>query len=178
MRVFAVAQRVDLLQHHSEATRVLRARAGRAMRGHVLRDRSVVARGVRKRFSRELGPKRQLGAALHGAKHAIVIGWIHDHGHTCVILGCAAQHRRSADVDVLDHFVVCRIARDRRGKRIQVDNHEVDRLAADAAQLVAILRELAHQNPTVHAWMQRFDAALHDLGRTGIFGDIGHRNTC
>ena len=98
-------------------------------------------------------------------------------GHAGVVLGRGAHHRRAADVDVLDAHVERRALGDGRGERVEVDDDEVDGLAAElAAELLAVGRRVAHQDAAVHARMQRLDAAVHHLGRLGVLGDIGARN--
>jgi hypothetical protein len=50
-----------------------------------------------------------------------------------VVLGRRAQHRRAADVDVLDRvFVACSRARGRLRERVEVDDQQVDGLDAVA----------------------------------------------
>ena len=60
-----------------------------------------------------------------------VVGRIDQHRHVGMVLGRGAQHRRPADVDVLDRFVIGAVGpRDRRGERIEIDDQQVDRLDA------------------------------------------------
>ena len=59
-------------------------------------------------------------------------------------------------------------------ERIQIDAHQIDRLAADAAEGIAVGIGVTHEHSSVHSRMKRLHAAVHDLGRIGVFGDVDH----
>ena len=90
-----------------------------------------------------------------------------------MILGRRAHHGRAADVDVLDRFLerAARL-RDGGGKRIEIDDDEVDRLDAVLAHDGVVDAAPAEQS-AVDLRMQRLDAAVHDFGKTGDGRHIG-----
>ena len=59
-------------------------------------------------------------------EHGRVIGAVHHHRHVAVVLGGGADHRRAADIDVLDAIVIGPASRHRRLERIEIDHQEVD----------------------------------------------------
>ena len=65
----------------------------------------------------------------HLGQHRGVILGIGDHGHPFVVLRRRADHRRAADVDVLDGLGKTGAARDRLLEGIEIDHQQVD--AAD-----------------------------------------------
>ena len=94
-----------------------------------------------------------------------------------MILRCGTNHRRTADVDILDRIVDRRvIARDRLLKGIEIHGKQVDRLNA-----VFIHHRLVGpapaQQPAVNHRVQRLDAAVHDLRETGFLADFDDVDT-
>ena len=88
----------------------------------------------------------------------------HDGGEA-EVLGRRADHRRPADVDVLDHLVLGDAAA-RRGRleRIEVHAHEVDELHVLLLGRLHVRRVVAQrQQPGVQPRVQRLHAAVHDL---------------
>ena len=63
-------------------------------------------------------------------QHLLVVGRLDHHGHVGVVLGGGADHRRPADVDVLDAVVEGAAFGDGRLERIEVHHQKIDRLDA------------------------------------------------
>ena len=140
-------------------------------------DGRIVGRGGGESFLRQapLGGRGKFSAGFrHLFGDRVVVGGRSDDRHILKILGGGADHRRPADVDVLDQFFE-RHAWFGSGflKGIKIHHHHVDRLNAvlgDSAAVRGILA--AVQNASVHLGMQRLDAAVEHLGKAGELGDI------
>ena len=113
-------------------------------------------------------------AVLERREHDVVVGVIDDHGDVLVILRGRAQHRGSADVDVLDRLRVRAVgARRRRFERIQIHDEQVD--DADAVlDEHRVVDAASREQAAVNVRMQRLDAAVHDLGEARDGRDLGH----
>ena len=99
-------------------------------------------------------------------------------GREGVILGRRADHRRPADVDVLDRLVE-RHARpgDRGLERIQIDHHQLegeDAVLGQGLHVVGII--VPAEDAAVDLGVQRLEPAVHHLGKAGIVGDVADRN--
>ncbi len=66
--------------------------------------------------------------ASSSADESAVIGRIDHDGHVVVVLRRGADHRRAADVDVLDALLERAAARQRRLERIEIHDEQIDRL--------------------------------------------------
>ena len=163
MRVLAVGQVGDLLervqQQRREVVLLLHEPA---------RDRAVVAGGVGERLGRQrlARAERELaGGVRELLQDRVVAGRVdHDRGEG-EVLGRRADHRRAADVDVLDHLVLGDAAAGRGGlERIEVHAHQVDELDLVLGGRRHVLLVVAQrQQPGVELRVQRLDAAAHDL---------------
>ena len=91
-----------------------------------------------------------------------------------MVLGCAADHCRSADVDVLDALIVGRAAGDCRLERVEIDDKKIDRLDRMLGGRL-FMRGVAadRQKPAMHARVKRLDATVHHLGKARQLGDVG-----
>ena len=108
-------------------------------------------------------------------QHSGVIGRIDQHGDVGVVLGGGAQHRRSADVDVLDRLVVAAVGPGDGGReRIEVDHQQVDRLDA-VLRSSPPRRCRAGRAGRRGLRVQRLDAPVHDLREAGVVGHLAHR---
>ena len=110
-----------------------RCASARVQRGQVVRDHAVVARRcartpswpARTAWRASTPPASQLG------EHARIVRRVDRPRDVLPVLGRGAQHRRAADVDVLDRLVERAVgARHGLRERIQVDHQHVDRLDA------------------------------------------------
>ena len=95
-----------------------------------------------------------------------------------VVLGGTADHGRSANVDVFDAIVARRAVSDRRHKRIEIDDEEIDRRDAVCAGGLVVLGVAANgEQPAVNARMQGLDAPVHHFRKARQLGDVGDGET-
>ena len=163
VRVLAVGEVGDLLvgahDHGREVVEQL---------GEPARDRGVVAGGGGERLDREALARgeREVAVGFRQLLQDRVVGLRLDHHRGEVeVLRRRADHRRAADVDVLDHlFVVHAAAGGGLLERVEVHAHEVDEL-----DLVLLRRDhvrrvvAAREQAGVELRVQRLDAPAHDL---------------
>ena len=141
-------------------------------------DRGIVGRRARKGFGRQLlaQPGRDRALGLQRGKHRLVVIRRDHHGDARVVLGGGADHRRPADVDHLDRFVMAGAGRDRGLERIEVDHHQIDRRDAECRDRGHVRIEVAAcQDAAVHRGMQGFDPTVENAGRAGHRSDVDHR---
>ena len=166
MRIFAVAH--GLRQLSSERPPGRRRLAQR--RGEPVGNRRVVSRRAGEGFLREAATRRQRRAPVvrvQFGEEIRVIAGIDQHGHVVVVLGRRADHRRSADVDVLDAFGVGRALRQRRLERIEIDHEQIDRLDVMRQHGGFMLGIFAdRQKPAMHLGMQGLEPPVHHLRET------------
>ena len=182
VRVLAVAQARGLRERRAHPFGELIARRLVVRTGEVLphprRDGDVVRRGVDERLTRELGALLQREAAtVDGGDDVVVARRVGDDRDGGVVLRGRAHHRRAADVDLFDALVDARAGRDGLGERVQVDDDEVERCDAELTQLrqVVVLARVG-EDARVHLGVQRLDATLEALGKTGQLLDGRHRD--
>ena len=144
-------------------------------------DGAVVSRRLDESLDRE--PLAQLQRRLaviiaHCLKHRVVIGGIDHHGHGLVILGGAADHRRTADVDILNRFGQRHVRfRDGGFERIEVYHHEIDRFETALARFGFVFRIAALvKQAAMHARMQSFHATFENFWKRGETGNLPHRH--
>ena len=141
-------------------------------------DRRVVSRRGGKRLVGEPVPRRgrQLAGLLELGQDGVVAGRLHHDGHEPVVLRRRADHRRPADVDVLDRLVLGHVAaRDRALERIEVHADEVDRLDRALAQRLGVVGVVAHcEQRRVQVGMKRLDPPIQDLREPGQVLDRPH----
>src|SRR4029077_1627994 len=97
-----------------------------------------------------------------------------------IILGSAAQHRGTADVDLLDRFreFYARL-RDRGFKRIEIDHEQVDHLDSVLARRSFVFLVAAQvEQRSVHFWMQCLDPSIEHFGKPGETGNATHIDSC
>ena len=108
-------------------------------------------------------------------EHARVIVRVDHHRDVVVVLGRGADHRRSADVDVLDAVVEGRALRDRRLERIEIDHQQIDRRDAVLLHRCRVRGVVAdRQQAAMHLRMQRLHPAVHHLGKAGEVRHVAH----
>ncbi len=186
VRVLAVAHVLRLDELQVEHRGVLRARRhvrARVLgagieRGQVIGDHAVVGGGV----SEDLLRQRELGCALHATgfqlcEHLRVVGRLDHHRHVLPVLRRRAQHRRAADVDVLDRIVERAVGLGRGlRKRVEVDDEQIDRADAVFFQRRHVRGIVApRQQAAVDARVQRLHAAVEHFREAGDCADFGHR---
>ncbi len=142
-------------------------------------DRGVVAGGLGEGLVGEpvAGRGRDLAGALLqlGADRVVGLGF-DDDGDALVVLRRGADHRRPADVDVLDRDLVGDfVPGDSLLEGVEVDADEVDRLDPLALQRRHVLGVAApRQERRVQPRVQGLHPAAEDLLLAGELGDVGH----
>ncbi len=64
-------------------------------------------------------------------KHRLVVGGVDDDGNPVVVLRCSTDHRRAADIDILDGVVERGVlAPDSLFKGVEIDGEQIDGLDA------------------------------------------------
>ena len=174
VRVLAVAQRLGERPRKGAPARGV----GADRAGHPCRHGRIIGRGPgigRLRHPLPEGFGRCAAVRVEfGQKRGIVVH-VHDGGDVGVVLRRRADHRRAADVDVLDALVVGGALRDRRLERVQVHDQQVDRLdpvflhGCDVPRVVA-----QRQQAAVDRRVQRLHAAVHHFGKARQVGHVAH----
>ena len=108
-------------------------------------------------------------------EHLFVVGGLDHDRHVGMVLGGGADHRRPADVDVLDAIVVGGAFGDGGLERIKVHHQEIDRLDAVLLHRRGVLLVGADaQQAAMHFRVQGLDPAIHHFRKTGQLGDVDH----
>ncbi len=177
VRILAVAQRLLELEREIQRRRERLDALAVGARAEPVRDHAVVARRVRVRLGREPAPQRQRRAAVRERFEDLgVVGRIDDDRDMLVVLRGGAQHRRAADVDVLDRVGERAVrARGRRLERIEVHDQQIDRRDL-VLRHHRIVDAAPAEQAAVHLRVQRLDAAVHDFGKAGQRRDVGDRH--
>jgi len=103
-----------------------------------------------------------------------VVVVVDDDRDVAVVLRRAAQHRRPADVDVLDGGLEgAPLLRHRCLEGVEVDDDHVDRFDAVLGHLGDVLGVVAHsEKPAVNLGMERLHAPVEHLREAGKLGDV------
>ena len=175
MRVFAITQTLrQPPREHPAARRCILERPGHPAR-HCRIIGGGPAKGGQRQFLAERQPRRPVVPRQFGQQRRIILGVGHA-GDEAVVLGRRPDHRRSADVNVLDAISVRCAARHRRLERIEVHDSQIDRVDAmrgHRQQMLVIVAQ--RQKPAMHHRVQRLDPTVHHLGETRHLGHIAHR---
>ena len=146
------------------------------------RNRAVIGRRARKNFGRKFAAQFQRGVAAFGnlSCHLRVIRRVNHDRDAVVVFRRAAEHRRAADVNVLNRVVQAHIRLgDRRLERVQIHDHQINR--RDAVLFGGgLVRFIAadEKQAAVDFRVQRLHAAIQHFGKAGVFADVLHRETC
>ena len=173
VRVFTVAEA------RRERDRAGEGRTEGRWATQIIGNGPVVARGKVEHFGREARPqagRRRPAAGLHLAQDFRIVARIAHHRDRRVILRRAAQHRRPADVDVLDRLFARHTAAGHGlFKGVEVDHHQIDRRDAMRRRLCLVGRKItAEEQPAMDHGVQRFDPAVEHFRKTGMLGHILH----
>ena len=155
---------------------VQRGRLGPVLGGPLV-DGGVIGGGVREGLAAShlrSSKEKPVPSATRGGDQCI-IGRVGDDGHGGVVLGRAAHHGGTADVDLLDGIGLVGAGAHGVGERVQVDDHQVERLDAELLELLGVLG-VGHisQNAGVNVRVQRLDAAVEAFGESGDIGHLGY----
>ncbi len=111
---------------------------------------------------------------LGGVDDLPVEGGINHDGDRSVVLRGRTHHRRTADVDLLDHVVLRGAGGDGLHERVQVDDHQVDRVNVHGGQGVHVLAHAAvGQDAAVDPRVQRLHAPVQHFRGTGNLFHLG-----
>ena len=92
-----------------------------------------------------------------------------------MVLRRGADHRRAADIDVLDAVVEVGAARDGFLERIEIDHQKIDRADVVRAHRLGVRGVVADaEQAAMHRRMQRLDPAVHHFGKAGEIADVEH----
>ena len=112
-------------------------------------------------------------AVLHFGENLFVVRRVYHDYHVLIVLRRRAQHRRSADVDILHRFGKVRAAHNRLLERIKIDDNHVYRVHAQFFQLRHMIQVASHgEQPCVNVRVERLYSAVKTLGKTCDFADI------
>ncbi len=90
-----------------------------------------------------------------------------------MVLRCGADHRRPADVDILDAVVEAGALRHRLLERIEAHHQEIDRPNIMRLHRGGVFLVVAHaEQSAMHFWMQGLHPAVHHLGKSGQLGHV------
>ena len=175
--VFAVAQRLLAMQDQAFGGRESFAFG---LTRKVFGDRFVVAGGVLERLAHQLAASRGLSTPLFGdfLKNASILIWTADDGNEIIVLGSGTNQAWTADVNLLDCFVLQNVrASDGGGERVEVDDDKLERRNSVFFQRLHIARVITtSQNTRKNFRVQRFDSAIHHFWKLRIFGNVDHRD--
>ena len=110
-------------------------------------------------------------------QQSLVILDIDNGGDKGMVLGGGADHRRATDVDILDAGVIVATLGNRFFERVEIDHQKVDRLDVmreHCRDMIVIVTQ--GQQPAMHHRVQRFDPAIHHLGKSRHLGHVLDRH--
>src|SRR5882762_3964996 len=169
MRVFAVAQRLN--QPPAESAEI--RRVGLELTSKPVRDRGVIGGRAGIGLCRQASAQRQRCRALIGGEfveHGLIILGFDDDSDIVVVLRRGADHRRPANVDVLDALLEAGALIDDRLERIEIDHQKIDRRDAVRLHRVRMFGVAAdRQQSAMHFGMKGLDPSVHHFRKSGQF---------
>ncbi len=177
VQVLAVAQVVHFFEHDRQATRKDVARDLVEVGG----DLGVVgghgAEGLRGKASASLGA--DLAELAHLVDDQLVVAGIRRRRHAGGVARRGTQEGGAPDVDHLDRLVQAdELGADRRGERLDVDNHEVDQADPLLAELLELGGNVAPgEDSGVDSVVEGLDLSADERQLASQFGDRGHRHS-
>ena len=178
MRVLPVPQRLGAGGRDGQRRRQGRGRgpgAGESLH-QVGGNRRVIRRGAGEDFGRQLAAQLKGGFApgRHLTGHFGIILRIHHHGDAVMILGRAAEHGRTADIDVFDRLMQAHPgAGDGLLEGIKIHDHQINRWNLMGRRGGFMLRVAPNvQQSTVDFGMQRFDPAVQHFRKARVGAQI------
>jgi hypothetical protein len=96
---------------------------------------------VSKRFSGEtLAVREREPAPPDLLQRPSITGWIDEHGQACMVLRGGTNHRRTADIDLLDAVVQTGARGHRFVERVEVAHQQLERRHSELVELPEVLR--------------------------------------
>ena len=119
--------------------------------------------------------KGETFTVLDTGRNQRIIVRIRDDGHGGVVLRRSANHGRASDIDLFNSGGFVRTGTNRISERVQVDDHQIERLDAKLFQLsrVVLIGHIS-EDTCVDMWIEGFDTAIETLGKTSDFRDFRH----
>ena len=179
VRVLAVAQDVLALAGRAEEVGEAASRRRARSRPRTRRPRPRRTRRCagRPRRRAACGRSRSKPPSCDGGEDVGVPRGAGDDGDGRVVLGGGADHRGAADVDLLDALVGGGAGGDGLPERVEVHDHQVERLDAQLGELLAVvLQAQVGEDAGVHPGVQGLDPAVQALGEAGELLDLGDRH--
>ncbi len=176
--VFAVAQFGTAAELHAKVFGKQAARLC-ALAGQVVGDRRVVGGRALEGLEGQLAARRFAEATVTAqfVEQRSVIRGIDGNRHVGVVLGRGANHRRAADVDLLDRLCEGDVGIRNGGlERVEVDGDQIDRpdLLLLEISLVSLVIPTG-ENPAVDSRVERLDPPAEHFGATRELCDVDHR---
>ena len=170
--VLTVAQRLLEVELQEE----LLVQAG--LLAHVGSDHRIVLSRVGVGLGRELQTALLLRVAelLDLGQNLVVILGVANHRYIVPVLGSRTQHRRTADIDILNGLLDrYALLLNRLTEGIEVHAHQVDKLDSVLLQrLKMALVIAASQQTAMHLGVQRLHAAVANLGEARYVADVDY----
>ncbi len=146
--------------------------------GHPAGDARVVRRGVGEGLALQAPPRlgRRCRSRAQLLEDRVVVVGVDHHRDRGGVLGAGADHRRPADVDVLEDLLLAGALGDRLAEGVEV--HRQHRDGHDAAGLhLGPVRgqRRAPEQAAVDPRVERLHPAAEDLGASGVLGDLPRR---
>ena len=175
MRVLTIAQRL----HQVELQKELLVQTG--LLAHVGRDHRIVLRRMRISLGRkgQTGLLQRIAMSLDLVQNLRIVLGVANHRHVSPILGCRTQHRRTANVDILDCLLdrhTLLLNRLTEGIEIHADHvDKLDLILLEGLQVALIVT--TSQQTAMHLRVERLDTTITNLREARYIADIDHLNT-
>jgi len=176
MRILAVSKRRTALERDRQRLGEKLPLVGET---EPARDHAVIARGGGEGARGETLAELEAGraaAGVHLGDQFGIVGGIGDDRHERMVLRSRTDHRRPADIDILDDFGPLGALHHRLEEGIEIDHDEIDhpdRVALGRSHMPGIV---AHrEQPAMDFGMKRLDPAIHHLGKARQVGNVANR---
>ena len=172
VRILAVAQCLDQLAAEGAEVR----RFDLQLIGEPVRNRSIIGCRACIGFLRQFLAQRKSGRAIVRSEfiqHSLIVGRLDHHSHIVMIFCRRANHRRAADIDILDAVFFGRAFVDGRFERIEIDHQEIDRgdaVVLHAAGVIGVIAD--REQAAMHVGMQCLDPPIHHFRKACEIGDV------
>jgi hypothetical protein len=145
-------------------------------------DGRVIGGGKRIGLGGKATAQGQRGRALvrgEFLEDGLIVLRFDDDSDIVMVLGGGADHRRSADIDILDALLEIRALVDGCFERIEIDDQQVDRRDTVVLHRFRMVGIVANREQTaMHLGMQGLDSAVHHFRKAGQLGHILDLQSC